>query len=102
MRKRLIYIAFVAFVLSACNLFVETDEPVAKVGNKVLTMKELSGYIPNYLDATDSSLWAEDYIKKWVQRELLLQKAEDNLKAGMKDVSRELEEYRSSLIVYRY
>jgi len=65
-------------------------------------MKELSGYIPNYLDATDSSLWAEDYIKKWVQRELLLQKAEDNLKAGMKDVSRELEEYRNSLIVYRY
>jgi len=102
MRKRLIYIVFLALVLSACSLFVESDEPVAKVGNKVLTMKELSGYIPNYLDATDSSLWADDYIKKWVQRELLLQKAEDNLKAGMKDVSRELEEYRNSLIVYRY
>jgi hypothetical protein len=102
MEKRLIHIAFLTILLSACSLFVETDEPVAKVGNKVLTMKELSGYIPNYLDATDSSLWAEDYIKKWVQRELLLQKAEDNLKAGMKDVSRELEEYRSSLIVYRY
>ena len=102
MRKQLIYIALLCFLLSACSLFVETDEPVAKVGNKILTMKELSGYIPNYLDATDSSLWAEDYIKKWVQRELLLQKAEDNLKAGMKDVSRELEEYRNSLIVYRY
>ncbi len=102
MRKRLIYIVFLALVLSACSLFVESDEPVAKVGNKVLTMKELSGFIPNYLDATDSSLWADDYIKKWVQRELLLQKAEDNLKAGMKDVSRELEEYRNSLIVYRY
>jgi len=102
MRKFVVYIAFLAFVLSACDLFVESDEPVAKVGNKVLTMKELSVYIPNYLDATDSSLWAADYIKKWVQRELLLQKAEENLKASMKDVSRELEEYRNSLIVYRY
>ena len=102
MRKFVVYIAFLAFLLSACDLFVESDEPVAKVGNKVLTMKELSVYIPNYLDATDSSLWAADYIKKWVQRELLLQKAEENLKASMKDVSRELEEYRNSLIVYRY
>ena len=102
MRKLYIYIALLAFMLSACKLFDDSDEPVAKVGNKILTMKELSGYIPNYLDATDSSLWADDYIKKWVQRELLLQKAEDNLKASMKDVSTELEEYRSSLIVYRY
>jgi len=102
MRKLFIYIALLALMLSACKLFDDSVEPVAKVGNKILTMKELSGYIPNYLDATDSSLWADDYIKKWVQRELLLQKAEDNLKASMKDVSTELEEYRSSLIVYRY
>ncbi|HEX7583830.1 MAG TPA: hypothetical protein VF373_04020 [Prolixibacteraceae bacterium] len=102
MRKSSVYIVFLAFILSACNLFVDSGEPVAKVGNTVLTMKELSVYIPNYLDATDSSLWADDYIKKWVQRQLLLQKAEENLKADMKDVSRELEEYRNSLIVYRY
>lgn len=102
MRKSSVYIVFLAFILSACNLFVDSGEPVAKVGNTVLTMKELSVYIPNYLDATDSSLWADDYIKKWVQRQLLLQKAEENLKDDMKDVSRELEEYRNSLIVYRY
>ncbi|HAQ21836.1 MAG TPA: hypothetical protein DCR40_21790, partial [Prolixibacteraceae bacterium] len=44
----------------------------------------------------------DDYIKKWVQRELLLLKAEENLKGNEKDVSRELEEYRNSLIVFRY
>jgi len=83
-------------------LFLAKDEPVAKVGERILTMKELSGYIPNYLDATDSALWADDYVKKWVQRELLLLKAEDNLKTEQKDVSKELEEYRNSLLVYRY
>ena len=102
MRKSGVYIVFLALILTACNLFVENGEPVAKVGDKVLTMVELSKNIPDYLDATDSSLWADDYIKKWVQRELLLLKAEENLKAGMKDVTKELEEYRNSLIVYRY
>ncbi len=96
------YIISLIFVLTACSLFVEKGEPVAKVGNNVLTLKELSDNIPNYLDETDSTLWADDYIKKWVQRELLLMKAEENLTSEMKDVNKELEEYRSSLLVYRY
>ena len=102
MRKSALYICFSALFLTACNLFLAKDEPVAKVGERILTMKELSGYIPNYLDATDSALWADDYVKKWVQRELLLLKAEDNLKPEQKDVNKELEEYRNSLLVYRY
>jgi hypothetical protein len=102
MRKYALYICLSALFLTACNLFLTKDEPVAKVGERILTMKELSGYIPNYLDGTDSTLWADDYVKKWVQRELLLLKAEENLKADHKDVSNELEEYRNSLLVYRY
>ena len=102
MRKSAIYICLLALFLTACNLFFAKDEPVAKVGERILTMKELSGYIPDYLDATDSALWADDYVNKWVQRELLLLKAEDNLKPELKDVAKELEEYRNSLLVYRY
>ena len=68
----------------------------------VLTLEELQKNVPDYLDETDSALWSDDYIKKWIQRELLLMKAEENLGPGMKDVSQELEEYRNSLIVYRY
>ncbi|MDP2339032.1 MAG: hypothetical protein Q8N05_21770 [Bacteroidota bacterium] len=96
------YIIFLAFILTGCSLFMDSDEPIAKVGVKVLTMKELSENVPNYLDAADSSLWADDYIKKWIHRELLLLKAEDNLTVEMKDVSKELEEYRNSLLVFRY
>lgn len=97
-----IYIVFLATLLSACSLLFDTGEPIAKVGTKVLTMQELSKNVPDYLDATDSALWADDYIKKWVQRELLLLKAEESLKGNEKDVSDELEEYRNSLIVFRY
>jgi hypothetical protein len=102
MRKAGLYIILTAFVLTSCSLFFDKGEPIAKVGNKILTMEELSKNVPDYLDATDSSLWADDYIKKWIQRELLVLKAEENLKGDLKDVSNELEEYRNSLIVFRY
>lgn len=92
---------FLAFLSTSCSLFTD-DEPVAKVGDRVLSMKELSGYIPNYLDTKDSALWADDYIKKWVQRELLLLKAEEKLSVELKDVSKELEEYKNSLLIFRY
>ncbi len=102
MRKSIVYIVFTAYILTACNPFTDHGIPIAKVGNQVLTMDDLSKNIPNYLDEADSTLWADDYIKKWVQRELLLLKAEENLSPQMKDVSKELEEYRNSLIIYRY
>lgn len=102
MKKSGIYIVLLASLLSACSLFIDTSEPIAEVGSRVLTMEELAKNVPDYLDATDSAIWADDYIKKWVQRELLLLKAEENLKGDEKDVSKELEEYRNSLIVFKY
>ncbi len=102
MRIKIVHIILLAVALSACNLLPDRDEVVAKVGEKKLSMNELSAIIPNYLEGNDSVLWADDYIKKWVKRELLLQKAEENLKPELKDVSRELEEYRNSLLIYKY
>jgi hypothetical protein len=102
MKKWRFYIVVLASLLTACSLFTDKSEPVAKVGNHLLTMDELKQKVPDYLDNADSTLWADDYIKKWIQRELLLMKAEENMSVEMKDVNKELEEYRSSLIVYRY
>lgn len=102
MRVALLHSFLLILLASACDRIMETSEPVAKVGDEVLTIQELSANIPDYLDATDSALWADDYIKKWVQQELLLQKAAQNLTPEAKDVSKELEEYRNSLLIYRY
>jgi hypothetical protein len=102
MTYRVAYIVVVTFLLAACSLFQEKSVPIAKVGDQVLTLKDLERDIPNYLDKDDSVMWADDYVKKWVERELLLMKAEENLSDQMKDVSKELEEYRNSLIIFRY
>lgn len=102
MRKSGFHIVLLVVFLTSCNLFVDKSEPIAKVGARVLTRDELKMTVPDYLEKTDSTLWADDYIKKWIQRELFLMKAEESLAPEMKDVSKELEDYRNSLIVYRY
>ena len=102
MRKSGVHIIVLVSFLTACSLLPDKSDPVAKVGNHELTWDELKKNAPDFLDKADSSLWADDYIKKWIQRELLLLKAEESLEADMKDVSMELEEYRNSLIVYRF
>ena len=45
----------------------------------------------------------QNYINKWAKRELLLQKAEDNLSPELKDeIARQLEETRANLVIYQY
>lgn len=102
MRISFFHSIIVASLLTGCDMIVNQEDSIAKVGNRVLTMEDLKRNIPDYLDDTDSALWANDYINKWVQQELLLMEAEENLQSDLKDVTRELEEYRNSLIVYRY
>lgn len=76
--------------------------PLAKVGDRILYYSEVRNMLPDEISASDSTLMVEDYIKKWVQKELVIQKAEENLSAEQKDVTKELEEYRKSLILYKY
>ena len=90
-------------VLTGCSLFNKEEKTIlAKVGDKVLTADKIQEMIPSNLPREDSLLLVEDYIKKWVKQELLIKKAEENLAPVMKDVTRELMEYRNSLIIYRY
>ncbi len=76
--------------------------PVAKMGDEILYLSDLESIIPRELTGEDSILLAEDYVNKWIRTELMIKKANENLTLNQKDVSRELEEYRKSLIIYRY
>lgn len=76
--------------------------PVAKVGDEILYLSDLESIIPLELTGEDSILLAEDYVNQWIRKELMIKKANENLTLNQKDISRELDEYRKSLIIYRY
>lgn len=100
-----IYLTIIIFLFSnACKNQLQNpiEKPIASVGNKYLYKSELSSVMPNNLTYADSVRRANDYIMKWVRRELMLKTAEENLSYEQKNVQRELEEYRASLIIHRY
>lgn len=96
-------IPLLAHLFFGCSPKTSSDgEAVARVGSSKLYMEDVASVIPGNIGHEDSIMMAEDYIKKWIKQELLLQKAEENLSDAEKDVSKQLEEYRKSLILYRY
>ena len=85
---------------SAAELF--GDGVVARVGGHQLKRSELAEYIPAGVSSEDSLALAQQYIKAWAEELLFLDMAESRLSREEKDVSKELEEYRRTLLKYRY
>jgi hypothetical protein len=77
-------------------------EPVAKVSNAVLYKSDLKGLIPPNMTHSDSVSMAKSIVDKWIRNQLIMQKALMNLTDDEKNVDKELEEYRNSLIIYKY
>lgn len=88
-------------LLHSCKT-VPSEEPVAQVGDRYLYKSDFLKIFPSNAIREDSILIATDYINKWIKQELILQKAKENLSADQKNVDREVEEYRNSLIIFRY
>ena len=104
--KRYFYLIILIFsFLSGCTYFSKSssgDGVIAKVGDKLLLRRELSTALRGGITKADSINQAKDYVQRWVKQELMLSLAEENLSDDQKDVQRELDEYRTSLIIHRY
>ena len=101
--NRLCIIIFIALSLFACHGNKSSKEkPVARVGETYLYPADLDGLFNGSLSQRDSMDIRKRFIEKWIKKQLLLQKAELNLSAEQKDVSKELDDYRTSLLIYKY
>ena len=100
-----------ALVVSSCQLVHRVsdtaaelfgDEVVARVGDHRLQRSEVAAYIPAGVSSEDSLALARQYINAWAEELIFLDMAESRLSKEEKDVSKELEEYRRTLLKYRY
>jgi hypothetical protein len=92
----------VIFLLGACQQETNNKIPLAQVGERFLYKEDIDKVLPENIQDKDSALWVDDFIKKWVRSELVILNAEQNLSPEQKNVDKELEEYRNSLLTYRY
>ena len=101
--KKGFVIAFVVVLMFSCGSRARTDDPVvARVGDKRLYFSEMSDIFPIGISQEDSLRFARLYVDNWIKTRLLLRRAELNLTAEELDVSRELETYRTSLLIHKY
>jgi hypothetical protein len=94
------------FFISSCKLFKKQDgdkrDAVARAFDKYLYTDDLKGMVPANTAKQDSIVIIKNYISNWIHQQVVLHKAESNLDEEKKDVDRQLEEYRNSLIRYAY
>ena len=108
MRRLLGIIAIIGIVLpclSSCRAisnFLRGGEAVAEVGKEKLYRTDLDAVVPKGISAEDSVRLARQYIDSWASDRIYVAIAEEQLSKAEKDVTKELEDYRKSLLKYRY
>ena len=92
-------------MLTSCEFIsgiIHDDEVVARLGNRKLYKTELYAFIPKGVSAEDSTKLALQYINTWATEQLFSDIAQQQLSKEELDVNAELEDYRRSLLKYRY
>ena len=98
-----IAIGIALLLITSCNRKAqEVDIPIVTVGNQTLTLNNLKQNIPDNMHDADSVAIVEDFINRWVKTQLTLNQAELNLSSDEKNVEQQLQDYRTSLLVYMY
>ena len=108
MTKRILIVLTAALLLTSCKSFSEATaelfrgEVVARAGEHKLHRSELEKFIPAGVSPEDSANLAARYINAWAEDLLMVDMAQAQLSSAEKDVSKELEQYRRTLLKYRY
>jgi hypothetical protein len=103
--NRVIFTILIMTVFTGCS---NTDSrikriPVAKAGNVILYYDEIPNLVRESFSEADSLTVIQNYITKWAKKELLFQKAKENISEDLRNqIEAQLNETRINLIVYEY
>ena len=76
-------------------------KPLVEVTGKFLYQEDLQAALPLNLTSDDSVLFAESYIRNWIEDALLFAKAEDNVRDSER-IKELVENYRKALVMHAY
>lgn len=104
MTKLIVYLSIGLFFFTSCeNLNNGNNEtPIARVYDDYLYPSSISELIPSGLSNEDSIRITRRIVEEWVRDRLLLKQAELTLPEQMKNVERQVDEYRTSLLIFKY
>lgn len=101
---RLFFIVLAGLV--ACNVIKKNNEPdkkpVARAFDAYLYQSDIAGIVPKGSKPADSLKIINEFITRWMQQQVIVHQAMNNLDPKEIDFSRQLEDYKNSLIIYAY
>lgn len=100
-----LFFLFVLVAFISCKSFrknADKKNAVARVYGNYLYPEDIAGIVPAGSSKQDSLAITTNFIQNWIRQKVVLHKAEENLDNEKKDVEKQLEEYRNSLITYAY
>lgn len=89
----------------ACDKKTTMDEnriAIARANDTYLYLDDIKDIVPLDTPTKDSLELVNQYINNWIRETLVIQKAEGNLPDEQKNVEKQLQDYRNSLITYIY
>lgn len=91
----------ILFGCSTGNIPPDTSNVIARVGNETLTTEDLSGLnLGN--NAQDSLTLLASFANKWIEEQVLYQRAQKELAANSSAFEKQLEAYKKSLFIYSF
>lgn len=109
MKQPWLLVVFIVLTgLTACNR-VKTfktesgsNKKIARAYDQFLYLDEIRKIVPSDVSASDSVAIVKAYIDNWINKRIVLNKAEGNLANPDELIQDQMMEYRNSLIIYLY
>lgn len=102
--KVILFVAIAFFIASCTKKSSEksNEMALAKAYDQYLYYSDIKGMFSHSLSAADSERVIGSFVDNWIRNKVLAHKAELNLTDEEKNVQKKLDEYRNSLIIYKY
>lgn len=103
--KTFVQLLGIVILLSSCGWFSGTKkgkDVLAKVGDKYLYSSDINGLVQPGTSVKDSIQKVNLYVENWIKVQLMVQKAELNLSKENKAFDKEIEDFKTTLLIHRY
>ena len=101
--KEIVVCAALLGVVSCRELpdYLVSDDTIARVGRKELSINEIDNLMPSNLKGEDSVNYVRQYVDRWIVRQLKVEEADRLFSSSEREIERLVEEYRQTLLSSR-
>lgn len=109
------YLSLLLVIFASCDIINFKDQesgvnyndpaanrPIARAHDQYLYMNDLEGLLPPDISKADSANLVQRYIKSWINKQLVISEASDQLNLGEVEIERKVLDYRYALLIHEY